>query len=155
MYNNHSEICSQILSPCWEYTKNSSSNSTVFHICKRQAGVLCYLALILCIIMYSVFVHIGKEAYSASCSVVTGWGVSLTTHLEVVPFLRMSGIRPPLFLRAFMACISVTSNFTWVSTVRFSPNLSFKTCMNACSIFTQPHGIHSHRKTIKSWAFLL
>jgi len=58
--------------------------------------------------MYSVFVHIGTEAYSASCSVVTGWGVSLATHLQVVPFLRVSGIRPPLFLRIFMVCISIT-----------------------------------------------
>jgi hypothetical protein len=107
-YNNHSEIYSQILSLCWEYTTNNSPNNNNFVFARGKQGVLCYLALILCIIVYSVFVHIGTEAYSASCSVVTGWGLSLTSHLQVVPYLKMGGIRPPLFLRAFMACISIT-----------------------------------------------
>jgi len=79
----------------------------IFIFAIDKQGVLCYLAFVLCIIMYSVFVHKGTEAYSDSCFVVTGWGMSLTTHLEVAQFLRMSRISPPLLLRAFMAFISV------------------------------------------------
>ena len=67
-----------------------------------------------------VIVQTGFGAESASCSVGTrilaqgqgGRGVKLTTHLRLVPRLRMSGAMPLFPLHAFMARTEVILSFT-------------------------------------------
>jgi hypothetical protein len=53
----------------------------------------------------------GCGVNSPSSSRVTGesgWDVNLTTHLNLVPRLRMSGAIPLLPIYAFMACTRTT-----------------------------------------------
>jgi predicted nucleic acid-binding Zn ribbon protein len=67
---------------------------------------------IIIIIIIIIGIKVNVSLHGAECDFtqeLTGWNLGLTTHLHLVPKLRMNGAIPPIPLYAFKACVKATS----------------------------------------------